>query len=238
MKNKTSRIIIFSLGLLIVATFIYFFSPIKDKILQTSNPSVNSKFTVIVDAGHGGMDGGAVGVDGIVEKDINLAIALKLKSMLEVNGINVILTRDEDESIHDEDAKTAKQQKTSDLHNRMEFMKENPNAIFVSIHQNKFTKSSSSGAQVFYGTINPESAVLAESIQKTIREAIQPENQRETKPTTSDIFLLHKAESVSVMVECGFLSNSHDAYLLIDDEYQNKMAFSIFAGIIRYFIGE
>ena len=177
--------------------------------------------TIIVDAGHGGMDGGATAADGTVEKDINLSIALKLRDMLDTAGYNVIMTR-------------VRQQKVSDIKNRMKIIEQTPDALFVSIHQNHYGGPSYSGAQVFYSKNNPESEKLAKAIQQDIRSLIQPQNQRAVKRTGTEIYLLYHAQSPAVMVECGFLSNAAETLKLKDDNYQNAMAFSVMCGITDY----
>lgn len=235
MNKKYRKIGVISVVLIcaIFASIVGIPKIIENVRLTSASPS-KDKLQVIIDAGHGGMDGGAVGVDGIIEKDINLSIALKLRDMMELNGIDVIMTRETDRSIHDDGITSTREQKVSDIHNRFALTEDNPNAIFISIHQNKFEKSSSSGAQVFYSVNNPESANLAQSMQLTIKEAIQQENERETKPAGSNLYILHNAKSTAIMVECGFLSNASDAALLTNDEYQSMMAYSIFAGLVRY----
>lgn len=190
--------------------------------------------TVIVDAGHGGMDGGATAADGTVEKDINLSIALKLRDMLDTAGYNVIMTRETDDDIADDSAKTVRQQKVSDIKNRMKIIEQTPDALFVSIHQNHYGGPSYSGAQVFYSKNNPESEKLAKAIQQDIRSLIQPQNQRAVKRTGTEIYLLYHAQSPAVMVECGFLSNADETLKLKDDNYQNAMAFSVMCGITDY----
>ena len=239
MNKKYVKRILISLVLICVITASIFAVPkISDKVKLTSIQPSNDRFCVIIDAGHGGIDGGAVGAEGIIEKDINLAIALKLRDMMEVNGIKVVMTRETDISTHDDGIKTARQQKVSDLHNRLSLVDENEDAILISIHQNKFTQASSSGAQVFYGTNNQESADLAQAMQMTIKEAIQNDNEREIKPAGSNLYILHNTKNPAIMVECGFLSNATEAALLIDDEYQSMMAYSIFAGLVRYCVEE
>ena len=236
MISKYKKTIAMSIALIcVIMVSLFGVTKIAQKSKLTSALPQNNKLCVIIDAGHGGMDGGAVGVDGIVEKDINLSIALKLKDMMELNGIDVIMTRNTDISIHDEELTSTREQKVSDIHNRLALADENPNAIFISIHQNKFEKASSSGAQVFYSPNNPESASLAQAMQRTIKEAIQQENEREIKQSGSNLYILHNTKNTAIMVECGFLSNASDAALLTDDEYQSKMAYSIFAGLVRYF---
>lgn len=182
---------------------------------------------VVIDAGHGGMDGGATGIDGQIEKDLNLSIALKLDTMLKAYGFRTILTRDRDVSIHSADAKTVRQQKTSDLKNRLQLLEDTSSGILISIHQNKYSQSSARGTQVFYGKNCPESKELAEMLQKTITGYLQPENSREIKQATKDIYILYQATKPAVMVECGFLSNSEEAARLTDEEYQEQIVFSI-----------
>lgn len=189
---------------------------------------------VIVDAGHGGMDGGAVGVDGIVEKDINLAIAQKLREQLIINGYEVLMTRDTDTSIHDPDKTSVRQQKVSDIKNRMKLIEENPDAIFVSIHQNQFGVSKYYGAQMFFSPNNPESEILSQTLQDTFKELLQPENERVHKKADQNLYLLYHAQSPAVLIECGFLSNPEEARKLTTPEYQNEVAFAIASAINRY----
>lgn len=153
--------------------FYFVFSQFNRSLLRIhqSKPtlaSYSSAPVVIIDAGHGGMDGGAIGVDGQIEKEINLSIALKLDTMLRAYGFQTIMTRDSDVSIHSPDAKTVRQQKTSDLKNRLKLLEDTSSGILISIHQNKYSQSSAHGTQVFYGKNCPESKELAEMLQKTI----------------------------------------------------------------------
>lgn len=192
--------------------------------------------SVIIDPGHGGVDGGAVGVDGAVEKNINLSIALKLRSFFLASGYQVIMTREDDRSIHDQGSDTIRKQKSSDLHNRLDIIKAHPKALFISIHQNIFQDSRYSGAQVFYSPGVASSKTLAETIQGSIRSLLQPDNSRVVKKATDDLFLLYYAKSPAIMVECGFLSNGTECRLLQDDAYQNKMAFAIYTGTLSYYV--
>ncbi len=191
--------------------------------------------TIIIDPGHGGMDGGAVAYDKkTVEKDINLSIAFKLREFLIVGGYNVVMTREDDRLIYDEGIKTIKKQKTSDIKNRLKIINEHPEALFISIHQNKFTQSKYNGAQVFYGRKNTDSQILAQAIQSSFRAMLQPDNAREVKKTGKEIYLLYHSDIPSVMVECGFLSNAEECERLKTDEYQNEVAFVIYAGLSQY----
>ncbi len=192
--------------------------------------------TIVIDPGHGGHDGGAV-ANGVVEKDINLAISLALRDMLTINGFKVVMTRSTDISIHDSDVKGAKKQKTSDLKNRLKIMEAQPNTIFISIHQNKFTNSKSWGTQVFYGPNNPESERLALIMQEEFKSLLQPENERGIKKAEKNLFLMFQAKCPAVLVECGFLSNTSDAALLRDPEYQRKVAFTVMCSVLKFLEG-
>lgn len=191
--------------------------------------------TIVIDPGHGGLDGGAVTKDGgVVEKDINLAIGLVLRDIFTANGFDVVMIRDTDISIHDEGVTGTKKQKTSDLHNRLAIVNSHPDAIFLSIHQNKYSSSSSWGAQVFYSPNNPLSEQLAGVLQDDFISMLQPENKRKHKKAGKDLYLMHKAECPAVLVECGFLSNPAEAELLTETEYRSKVAFTIFCSVMRF----
>lgn len=191
--------------------------------------------TVIIDAGHGGFDGGAVAPDGTVEKDINLKISNLISEMLKTAGYKVILTREADVSTDDVETDTIAIRKKSDLKNRLKLMKDYPDAIFVSIHLNKFTTSAARGSQVFYNGKISESKQLGECIQNSIVNLLQPENNRVNKQATSSTYLLYNATLPAVLVECGFLSNKAELELLKNENYQKKMALCCFLGITDYF---
>ncbi len=190
---------------------------------------------VLANSPHGGFDGGAVALDGTVEKDINLKICLTLAEFLRFSGYDVIMTRSGDNSTDNIDSDKIASRKKSDLKNRLELMNENPDAVFVSIHLNKFTTSTASGSQVFYSGAKEESQVLGEKIQSAIVKLLQPENIRVNKKATTSTYLLYNATVPAVLVECGFLSNANDLQKLKDEAYQREMAFSIFCGITQYF---
>lgn len=207
---------------------------------HAKNQKSENTQTIVLDAGHGGEDGGAVGVDGIIEKNINLSISLKLRDLLEASGYNVIMTREKDEAIYDDTAETLREKKRSDLHNRADMIKENSNhnAIFVSIHQNKFPDTKYFGTQIFYSKNNAESQSLASGIKESVVGLIQPDNARETKPADKNVYLLHHAQIPAVVVECGFLSNKEEAQKLTKEYYQKQMAFCVYCGIINYFLNK
>ncbi len=219
------------LGLIAVS----FFLAGNMKIRLASKDQISGEApVVIIDPGHGGIDGGAVGVNGTVEKDINLEIALVLRDQLTLFGYDVLMTREDDRSIHDEGVTGIANQKRSDLNNRLALMNEYPDAVVVMIHQNRFSQSKYSGAQVFYGKNHSESAELAKIIQSAFVRLLQPENTRAVKKAGKDIFLLYYSENPIVMVECGFLSNPEEEALLSDREYQQKVAFTIADGLTEY----
>lgn len=192
------------------------------------------KQTVIVDAGHGGDDGGAIGIEGTVEKDINLDIALKLEKLLKFYGFDVIMTRTEDIMTCDDGLDSLRKRKVSDIHNRFDVLEKNPDAVFISIHQNKFEDNSQHGTQVFYSGNNDESKLLAESIQNSIVSVLQPDNSRVVKKSGSGIYLLYHAKLPAVLVECGFISNPTEVKRLNDEKYRMKIAILIADGLIKY----
>lgn len=192
---------------------------------------------IILDAGHGGQDGGAVAKDGTQEQYINLDITLKLNEILTKDGYRTLLTRTDDNSIHDADAKTVREQKVSDIHNRLKIVEANPGCLFVSIHQNYYTESQYCGAQVFYSPNAPESSQLAQCIQSSIVLSLQPENTRQIKESGSSIYILYHATEPAVLVECGFLSNPEETAKLNDESYRQQMAQAIADGIEKYILG-
>jgi len=195
-------------------------------------PELRSK--VIIDPGHGGVDSGATGIGGVEESTINLGVSQKLRDMLTAFGYEVIMTREKDESIHDESAKTIRNKKKTDLHNRLRIANDNPDAVYISIHQNTFSQSQYHGMQVFYSTNNPGSSALAQMIQSNTTQIIQPDNKRKIKPAGKNIFIIYNAKQEAVLVECGFLSNPDDARNLQTQEYQQELAFAICCGIVEY----
>ncbi len=194
--------------------------------------------TIIVDAGHGDVDGGTQSQDGVLEKDINLAIANKVGMILNLMGYEVVYTRESDSIPYGSECHTIRQKKVWDTHSRMSVIEKHPEGIFLSIHQNYFTDARYSGAQVFYSGKNPESKLIAESIQSSIAESLQKNNDRQIKKVGTEIYLLYHSEIPAVMVECGFLSNSDEAALLSDEVYQCKMALAIIKGLTRYIKSE
>ena len=192
---------------------------------------------VALDAGHGGMDGGCVSVDGTPEKGINLDIALTERELLTVMGYDVSLTREEDKAIFDEGITGLAKQKQSDMKNRLAVF-DSAQDFAISIHQNQFTDSRFSGAQMFYSRRNSEGERLAAALQKQFVTLLQPDNERETKPVDDELYLLDKTDTPAVMAECGFLSNPEEAALLESDEYRRQVAFTIMTGALVYTGGD
>lgn len=217
-----------------VALIMIFTALAAGRTISVGNFKALAKPVVIIDAGHGGEDGGTQSADGVLEKDINLAISLKLQKILTRYGFETVMIRDTDRMIYDEGSSTVRMRKSSDLHNRMDVMKNHPGCIFLSIHQNHFGESKYNGAQVFYCKAQSGSEMLADCIQKSIVSSLQKENTRQIKPCDSSVFLIHNAVSTAVMVECGFLSNPEEANILNDNTYQYEMALAIAKGLVNY----
>ena len=226
---------------ILLAAFIISFSIVafqQIRLVSADNYRAENVPVIIIDAGHGGEDGGAVGIDGTAEKDLNLSISLKLNEILSAIGYQTRMVRTTDTSIHNADADTVRERKISDIHNRAAIMNEYENCIYVSIHQNKYSGSSIWGAQTFYSPNNEESKELAQLIQASIANNVQPDNKRVIKQSGTNIYVLYNASKPAVMVECGFVSNANELEQLKDEEYQNKMAFAISYGIINYLFSE
>lgn len=240
MRVRTAMVALFCTAMLFCGIYVVFLS-VEQKSQDTISAAVaqtKPQPIIVVDAGHGGVDGGAVGADGTLEKDINLAIALQLRDLLHACGLQVKLTREADISIHNEDAVTIRQKKVSDIQNRTALVNETPHAILLSIHQNKYGATQYAGTQVFYSTNCPQSQVLAAQIQQTVCEKLQPTNTRKIKPAKTDIYLLYHAQPTAVMVECGFLSNVAEREKLKDAAYQKQLAFAIAAGLCQFLSSE
>ncbi len=186
---------------------------------------------VVIDAGHGGEDGGTSSAAGLVEKDVNLAVATTLRELLEAAGVPTVMTRTEDKLLYDRNVDYQGRKKVLDLAARHAIAEATPGCLFVSIHMNAFTDPRYSGMQVWYGTQEPRSRDVAEAIQAG-SIALMPTNHRRIKAAGSDIYLLDRATGPAVLVECGFLSNPAEAERLSDEEYQQAVAFVIFEGIM------
>lgn len=188
---------------------------------------------IILDAGHGGTDGGCIGVAGTLEKDLNLLFALRLGEMLSAAGMRVLQTRTEDRLVLKEGEDVAGKRKACDLRNRVALANENPDAVFFSIHMNSFPKEKYKGFQVYYAPGNPESGALANRLQQTVGHYLQPDNGRKEKQADSSIYILDKAQGKAVLVECGFLSNREEEADLNNAAYQKRLCFLLLCGIME-----
>lgn len=217
------------LGILLVS--MYFLSREGARYLNTSSGDVvtEEKRVIVIDAGHGGMDPGKIGIHGEQEKEINLKVAKILKTFLEMEGFTVVMTRTGDGGLYDEDASNKKVQ---DMKRRIGIIEEADPLLVVSIHQNSYPEEYVKGGQVFYYETSTVSRDLAEAIQKQLKQ-LDPDNHREAKANTG-YYLLKKTGKPIVIVECGFLSNGEEAYKLSDSLYQEKLAFRIFMGIMQH----
>lgn len=201
----------------------------------TTSASVLTKPTIVIDAGHGGEDGGATSESGLLEKDVNLHIALTLQKLFLQSGFNVTMTRTEDKAIYDSNADSLREKKISDIHNRSNIANENDNNILISIHQNKFEQSKYSGTQIFYSDNKPLSSKLAEAVRSSVTGLLQNNNTRQCKSTTEGVYILKNATVPAILVECGFLSNPQEEELLKTETYRNQLAFAIFSGFIEFY---
>ena len=203
------------------------------KAVETSVSVSAGKTVWVIDAGHGGEDGGAVAVDGSKESDMNLAIARRLDALLVLLGEETRMTRTEDISIHDGSASTLREKKRSDLENRVELVNSTQGAILVSIHQNSLPSSKrTQGAQVFYGK-KEGSAELANTVQRALNQTVNAGNEKTKKAIDASIFLMKNVTAPAILIECGFLSNESETALLKSGEYQQKLAVVIASGLLR-----
>ena len=223
------------LTILIVFVLVFGVAILNDN--KESVPTVSlpvSGKTIVIDAGHGKPDEGAQSSRGTTEAETNLKIALKLQNLLEQSGSSVVLTRSDENAIYDLDAKTLKEKKISDIHNRVKIGNESSADIFVSIHLNKIPQQQYDGWQTFYNAESQEGQKLAVSIQNNLNNAIQKENNRVAK-SIENIYIIKHVEIPITIVECGFLSNPEEEQKLLEDEYQDRLAWGIYNGIVDYF---
>ncbi len=191
---------------------------------------IENQKIIVLDAGHGGFDSGKVGVNGSLEKELNLQIAEKCKKYLEQSGYKVVMTREDDNGLYDASSKNKKRE---DMNARVNLMNTSDAVLAVSIHQNSYTGAACSGAQVFYYNGSEAGKQLAGYIQDSIIVRVQPQNTRQIK-ANSDYFILKYSKVPTVIVECGFLSNAGEEQNLCDDIYQEKLAWAITMGIVQY----
>lgn len=230
MENVAEKYFRMVTGILTVISMIYLAGELTAAtsgswIMQKEEP-----VCIVLDAGHGGIDPGKIGINGLKEKDINLAITEKVKKYLEANDVKVVMTRETEEGLYDA---SAEHKKVQDMKRRIEIMEETAPAAVVSIHQNSYTEEYVNGAQVFYYKDSKKGEMLAAFLQENLRNGLNPENHRRIKANNS-YYLLKKTHIPTVIVECGFLSNSKEAELLGSEAYQDKVAWAIHMGILQY----
>lgn len=199
-----------------------------------ANETAEKEKIIVIDAGHGGADPGMIGIGGLEEKGINLAVSMKLKEALENQGFTVVMTRQEDKGLYEEGTRNKKVQ---DMQNRIEIMEKAKPILAVSIHQNSYTEESVKGPQVFYYETSAEGQKLAVNIQSALNTELSTERPRKEKGNTS-YFLLKKSPCVLNIVECGFLTNKKEAELLQTEEYQQKIVEAVVKGIVQYMEGK
>lgn len=193
--------------------------------------------TIALDAGHGGPDGGASSKEGVIEKDINLAITLQLRDYLQQAGALVVMTRETDTDLADPGTKGYSKRKTEDLHNRADMINERNADMFLSVHLNSIPSPKWKGAQTFYYTNNPNNSNLATLIQLELKRNLE-NTDRIAKPADKTVYLLKTLKIPSALIEVGFLSNPDEARLLADEKYQKMVAAAIYQGVLRFYAGE
>lgn len=190
--------------------------------------------TIVLDAGHGGADGGAVATDGTAESGINLTVALRLRDVFALLGRETVMTRRDEGSLADSDSETLRQQKVSDTKNRVALINSVANGQLISIHQNTLAGHPEvHGAQVFFGKVEGSSERAA-AVQQTLNETVNVGNEKAAKPIGSDVYIMSHAQCPAILVECGFLSNEAEAARLMTEEYQTVLALSIAGGYLQH----
>lgn len=232
---RVRRLIYVVTVFVLISVFLYFMIlPASKMKLETSAIPEKRAVHLIIDAGHGGEDGGAVSADGTLEKGINLSISNDLFDLLTILGFNAEKTRVNDNALSDE-GESVKERKYNDMMLRLEKFNSSDDNVIISVHQNKFSNTSSKGTQVFYSPNNENSLKLADSIKFSVKSLLQPDNERLSKPADGNIFLLKNTALPAVIVECGFLSNVEECQKLTDEDYQRDMAFGIAAGFLDFY---
>lgn len=226
-KRKIYLIII--VVFILISLFVFFY---REKVSPTFSLSITNKI-IVIDPGHGGVDPGAVGRNGTLESKINLELSLKLKSLLEQSGAVVIMTREDDRGLYTNESNTLREKKREDLKNRRKILKDFEAELFISIHMNSFTNSKFYGAQTFFNKGSVEGQKLADKVQNEFRQNLDKDNLR-TPVARDNIYILKETNIPAILVEAGFLSNLTEEKLLQKERYQEKIAWSIFSGIIKY----
>ncbi len=235
MENVIKKINIIFLIALILLLLINVYSYFTDSTLTIDAPSENQikKIKLVIDPGHGGVDQGASG-DDTLEAPINLDISLKLLKFLQVSGYEVEMTRYGDIGLYDEDSNTIREKKNADIRNRVKILNNSDADLAVLIHLNAFPEKQYYGAHVFYKGNNPSSKTAAFIIQESLKETLDKNNKR-VPQAKKNVKIIDDSEIPTVLIECGFLSNTEEEKKLLTDEYQEKIAWGIFTGLMNYF---
>lgn len=228
---KKKYIITLIISIVIVLYLFKIYSEEQD-VVPTFSPIANR--IIAIDPGHGGVDPGAVSIRGTKEDEVNLDIALKLKRLVEQSGAIAIMTREEDVGLYSDEAESLRQMKREDLKARKELVEDSESEIFISIHLNSFINTRYYGAQTFYREESEEGQKLSIKIQEKLRDILDKDNKRQPQKR-DNIYVLNEIDIPSVLVECGFLSNPNEDKLLRDENYQEKIAWAIYTGILDYF---
>ena len=231
---KESQILNFTMTVLLILSLLVVAKESSNIISVFNLLDTSYKKCVVIDAGHGGIDPGKIGVNGALEKDINLSIALKVKKYLEQQDVTVVMTRTDDMGLYQE---STSNKKMEDLNNRIHIIDSANASLAVSIHQNSYPSEAVEGIQVFYYEGSTNGKYIAELMQKQLILGIKPNKERSSKAGSS-YYLLKNSSIPMIIVECGFLSNPTDAKLLTTESYQEKMAWNITLGILKYLNSE
>ena len=229
---KRNTFIIWTVFLLVIIALTVF-KPFNWSQQPVFQPARMPNTTLVIDAGHGGEDGGAIGIGGTVESQINLAVALRLGALMDLYGARSILLREADISLHDDNCETLRQKKVSDLHNRVNTIESTPNAVLLSIHQNTFQAPKYHGAQVFFCP-DEESISFAQTTQNILKTALDPQNERVPTRIPKTVYLMNHITCPAILVECGFLSNPAEEQLLNTADYQTKLALALASAYFTY----
>ncbi len=237
MPNKNRFIFSFIAFIIIFVMICSLLFTLSSVLLKNEDEEVDltTKYpVVIIDAGHGGEDGGAIGIDGTLEKNLNLDIAQKLFDTLTQSGIECVMTRTEDTLLYDKNQDYEGRKKALDMQARLAIAERYDNAIFVSIHQNSFPVEKYNGFQAYYSPNDPSSQVLATMTESKVREKLQPSNKRAAKCSDGKIFLLDKLTCPAVLLECGFITNAEECARLGTEEYRTQLAYTLSDAIIAF----
>lgn len=223
MFTRKKRLLIISIFVAVVVVANIFFPVIK---AVSSSPKC--KYVVVIDAGHGARDGGCVGANGSIEKELNLKYAITLRDLLKTKNIKVVMTREDDKALYDEDSSN---KKITEMKAREKVIKKAKPDLVISIHMNSFGLRSAKGARAFYGTENEKGKTLADNVQKSMHYYA---GARGTSSTKGDYYILNCTSYPSILVECGYISNPEEEALLNTDDYRKKLMHSVFCGVLVY----